>query len=112
MPVKSTEETGPAQVPGGRLPLALDVLELGNAKRRRFIGKLPFSFTAIDPSERQDIGMYYWRRRALDMLENQVRGAALSGAKPLPIPGKPERLETGNLKRFLWTGIVAEGKRA
>jgi type III restriction enzyme len=61
-------------------------------------------------SERADIGMYYWSRRALDILETAVRGAP-SGTTTVPIPGEPEQLESGRVRPFRWTGIVAKGRK-
>ncbi|MFN3653406.1 MAG: DEAD/DEAH box helicase family protein [Armatimonadota bacterium] len=66
---------------------------------------------AAPPMDPRDIGMYYWRRRALDILENAVRQTGLPGTESIPVPGDPEYLDTSRLKRFQWTGIRAEGKR-
>jgi hypothetical protein len=62
-------------------------------------------------SDPRDIGIYYWRRQALDVLENAVRGAGPAGVEPVPILGNPDWLDSANLRRFQWTGILAEGKR-
>ena len=62
-------------------------------------------------SEIRDIGIYYWRRQALDALETAIRGAGVSGVEAVPILGSPEWLDTADLRRFQWTGIVADGKR-
>jgi hypothetical protein len=62
-------------------------------------------------SDLRDIGIYYWRRRALDVLENAVRGAGPAGVEPVPILGIPNWLDSANLRRFQWTGVLAEGKR-
>lgn len=62
-------------------------------------------------SDVRDVAIYYWRRQALDVLENAVRGAGVSGVEPVPILGNPEWLDSANLRRFQWTGIVADGKR-
>lgn len=61
-------------------------------------------------SEKQDIGMYYWTRRALDILETAAQGAP-SGIKTLPIFGSPGWLESGGVKKFSWTGITSKGKK-
>ena len=61
--------------------------------------------------DKRDIGIYYWRRQALDVLETAVRGAGAAGVKPVPILADPEHLESARLRRFHWTGIVTEGKR-
>jgi hypothetical protein len=62
-------------------------------------------------SDLRDVGIYFWRRQALDVLENAIRGTGLAGVKPVPILGNPEWLDTGNLRKFQWTGVIAEGKR-
>ncbi|GJQ30467.1 MAG: hypothetical protein HBSAPP03_23510 [Phycisphaerae bacterium] len=62
-------------------------------------------------ADARDIGMYYWRRQALDVLETAIRGAGVAGVSPVPILGNPEWLDTTLLRRFQWTGIVAEGRR-
>jgi type III restriction enzyme len=62
-------------------------------------------------SDLRDVGIYYWRRQALDIVENAVRGADASGVKPVPILGNPDWLDSLNLRRFQWTGILADGKR-
>lgn len=62
-------------------------------------------------SDLRDVGIYYWRRQSLDILENAVRGVGVGGVEPVPILGNPEWLDTGAFRRFQWTGILAEGKR-
>jgi type III restriction enzyme len=62
-------------------------------------------------SDIRDIGIYFWRRQALDVLDTAIRGAAAAGSVPVPILGSPEWLDSRLLRRFQWTGIVAEGKR-
>jgi SOS-response transcriptional repressor LexA len=66
-------------------------------------------------SEIEDVGIYYWRRQVLDLLETAIRGAGrgagLAGVQPVPILGQPEWLDSAHLRRFQWTGVVAEGKR-
>jgi hypothetical protein len=64
-----------------------------------------------EKSDPRDIGIYFWRQQALDVLENAVRGASDAGVKAVPILGKPEWLDSGEIRRFQWTGIIAEGKR-
>jgi type III restriction enzyme len=61
-------------------------------------------------SEEADIGMYYWSRRAMDVLETAVRGAP-SGTTTLPIFGDPDVLESGRIRSFRWTGVTAKGKK-
>jgi SOS-response transcriptional repressor LexA len=62
-------------------------------------------------SDIRDVGIYYWRRQALDALDNEIRGAGAAGVEAVPILGSPEWLDSANLRRFQWTGIVADGKR-
>lgn len=62
-------------------------------------------------SDLRDVGIYYWRRQALDALDTAIRGAGSAGVEAVPILGSPERLDTANMRRFQWTGIVAEGRR-
>ena len=62
-------------------------------------------------SDPRDVGIYYWRRQALDALDTAIRGAGASGVEAVPILGSPEWLDTAHLRRFQWTGIVANGKR-
>lgn len=62
-------------------------------------------------SDLRDVGIYYWRRQALDALDTAIRGAGASGVEAIPILGSPEWLDTTNLRRFPWSGILAEGKR-
>ena len=64
-----------------------------------------------EKSDPRDIGIYLWRQQALDVLEKAVRGASDVGVKAVPILGKPEWLDSGEMRRFQWTGIVADGKR-
>jgi hypothetical protein len=45
------------------------------------------------------------------VLENTVRGAAGAGVEPVPILGNPDWLDSATLRRFQWTGVLAEGKR-
>jgi type III restriction enzyme len=64
-----------------------------------------------DSSDVRDIGIYFWRRQALDVLENAIRSAGSAGVTPVPILGSPEWLDSRYLRRFQWTGIDGEGKR-
>lgn len=59
----------------------------------------------------RDVGIYFWRRQALDALDTAIRGAGTGSIATVPILGSPEMLNTANLRRFQWTGIVADGKR-
>lgn len=63
-------------------------------------------------SDPRDVGIYYWRRQALDALDTAIRGAGASGVEAVPILGSPEWLDTAHLRRFQWTGIVADGRRS
>jgi len=65
---------------------------------------------AIPDSEKRDIGIYYWSRQALNILETAIREAPV-GTSAIPILGKPETIDTEALRRFQWTGIQAEGKK-
>ena len=62
-------------------------------------------------SDLRDVGIYFWRRQALDALDTAIRGAGSAGVEAVPILGSPEWLDSAHLRRFQWTGIVAEGKR-
>jgi SOS-response transcriptional repressor LexA len=62
-------------------------------------------------SDARDVGIYYWRRQALDALDTAIRGAGAAGVEAVPILGSPEWLDSANLRRFQWTGLVADGKR-
>ncbi len=62
-------------------------------------------------SDVRDVGIYYWRRQALDALDTAIRGAGTVDVEAVPILGSPEWLDSANLRRFQWTGVVAEGKR-
>ena len=62
--------------------------------------------------DKRDIGIYNWRLQARDLLENAIRGASGGGTQPVPILAAPEWLDSGPMKRFQWTGILADGKKA
>jgi hypothetical protein len=62
-------------------------------------------------SDERDIGIYFWRQQARDILETAIRGSGAAGITAVPILGSPEWLDSGHLRRFQWTGISAEGKR-
>ena len=62
-------------------------------------------------SDPRDVGIYHWRRQALDALDTAIRGAGAAGVEAVPILGSPGWLDSANLRRFQWTGIVAEGRR-
>jgi type III restriction enzyme len=79
---------------------------------RRYIDKrvIPLEAGGMK-SDLRDVGIYYWRRQAIDTLDTSIRGAGVSGVKAVPILSSPEWLDTAFLRRFQWTGIVADGKR-
>lgn len=62
-------------------------------------------------SDPRDVGIYYWRRQALDALDTAIRGAGTAGVEAVPILGTPEWLDSANLRRFQWSGVLADGKR-
>jgi len=62
--------------------------------------------------DQRDIGIYNWRSQARDLLENAIRGASGSGTGTVPILATPEWLDSALLRRFQWTGILADGKKA
>jgi SOS-response transcriptional repressor LexA len=66
---------------------------------------------AKDESDIRDIGIYYWRQQVLDRLETAIRNSGLSEVKPVPILGNPDYLDTANMRRFQWTGILTDGKK-
>lgn len=59
----------------------------------------------------RDVGIYRWRQQANDVLENAIRGASGSGTGTVPIHASPEWLDSGLIRRFQWTGIIADGKK-
>lgn len=65
---------------------------------------------AVGDSEKRDIGIYYWSRKALDVLETAIREAPV-GMISVPILGNPDYLDTETMRRFQWTGILADGKK-
>lgn len=75
---------------------------------RRYLEKRVRILGSADP---RDVGIYYWRRQVLDVLENAIRGVGPSQITTVPILGNPEWLDTAYLRRFQWTGLVADGKK-
>lgn len=61
-------------------------------------------------SDPRDIGIYYWTRRGLDVLETAIRQAPV-GTSTVPILSEPEYLDSNSYRRKTWTGIVADGKK-
>ena len=47
-------------------------------------------------SDKRDIGIYYWTRRALNILDNEIRSAGV-GTTTIPILGQPEYLDFTDL---------------
>lgn len=107
------EELFDATNPGSAADLGIgptfdELLDLS----RRFLDSRVCALEAgSQKSDLRDVGIYYWRRQALDVLENAVRGAGVSGVEPVPILGNPEWLDSSSLRRFQWTGVLADGKR-
>jgi type III restriction enzyme len=62
--------------------------------------------------DKRDIGIYNWRLQARDLLENAIRGASGGSTAPVPILANPEWLDSRLIRRFQWTGILADGKKA
>jgi len=62
-------------------------------------------------SDIRDIGIPCWRFQAQDILENAIRGAGVTGVAPIPILDSPEWLDSGELRRFQWTGILGDGRK-
>lgn len=107
------EELFEATNPGSAADLGIgptfdELLEVAQRYLDRRVSPLTHDGVRADA---RDIGMYYWRRQALDVLETAIRGAGVAGVSPVPILGNPEWLDTGLLRRFQWTGIVADGRR-
>ena len=70
----------------------------------------------LDEADPRDAGIYFWRQRVVNVLRLAIEHAsALSGepgSKPLPISGTPSVFDTAALRRFQWTGIVADGRKS
>jgi hypothetical protein len=62
-------------------------------------------------SDLRDVGIYFWRRQALDALDTAIRSAGAAGIEAIPILGSPQWLGTADLRGFQWTGLIADGKR-
>lgn len=62
-------------------------------------------------SLRQDVGIYFWRKQALNVLHTAVQDAPFD-TETIPIPGDPPALRTRDVPEFKWAGIAAEGKKA
>lgn len=68
--------------------------------------------TVPQNGDTRDIGIYNWRLQARDILENAIRGTSGAGTQAVPILATPEWLDSKMVKRFQWTGIVADGKKS
>lgn len=86
--------------------------ELLNVSRRYLDSRVVTMEVGGVTSDYRDVGIYYWRRQALDALDTAIRGAGSAGVEAVPILGSPEWLDTAHLRRFQWSGIVADGKRS
>lgn len=75
---------------------------------RRYVA---LKVVAVGEALRQDLGMVFWRHQALNILENAVRNASNIGTRPVPIPSDPEILDSRQLRKFHWTGLLAAGER-
>jgi type III restriction enzyme len=103
------QETNPGSA--GELSIGPTFDELLDVTRRFLDSRVrPMKVDGLE-SDVRDVGIYYWRRQALDALDTAIRGAGAVGVEAVPILGNPEWLDSANLRRFQWTGIVAEGKR-
>jgi len=69
------------------------------------------NLSARKPSDQRDIGIWYWRKKVLDILETGIKGAAGNGVRGIPILGSPDWLDTALLRHFQWTGITYKGKK-
>jgi type III restriction enzyme len=107
------EELHQATNPGSAVDLGIGPTfdELLDVSRQYLDARVEPLEVAGLKADKRDVGIYYWRRQALDVLENALRGAGAAGIEAVPILASPEWLDTAGLKRFQWTGIVADGKR-
>ena len=85
--------------------------ELLEVVQRYLQTRVTLQEVSSEKSDPRDVGIYFWRQQAFDVLENAIRGATDVGVKAIPILGKPEWLDSGEMRRFQWTGIIADGKR-
>jgi SOS-response transcriptional repressor LexA len=107
------EELFEATNPGSAADLGIGPTfdELLDLSRRFLASRVRALEADRQKSDLRDVGIYYWRRQALDILENAVRGAGSAGVEPVPILGQPEWLDSATSRRFQWTGVLADGKR-
>jgi type III restriction enzyme len=103
------QETNPGSA--GELGIGPTFDELLDVSRRYLDSRVvPLGAGGLK-SDARDVGIYYWRRQALDALDTAIRGAGAAGVEAVPILGNPEWLDSVNLRRFQWTGLLAEGRR-
>lgn len=107
------EELFEATNPGSAADLGIGPTfdELLDLSRRFLSSRVRALDVDGERSDPRDVGIYYWRRQALDVLENAIRGAGIAGVEPVPILGNPDWLDSTTLRRFQWTGVLADGKR-
>jgi type III restriction enzyme len=65
---------------------------------------------AVGSALKQDIGVYYWRERAYNILETAIREAP-TDMTTVPLFGEPCYLSTGAVPEFKWPAIAAKGKK-
>jgi len=106
------EELHEATNPGSAVDLGIGPTfdELLEVTRRYLSYRVETMETGNQRSDVRDIGIYRWRREAMDVLETALRGLGIAGVEDVPILGSPEWLDTEKLRRFQWSGIVADGK--
>jgi type III restriction enzyme len=59
---------------------------------------------------KQDIGIYYWRERVFEILENAIRETP-TDMQTVPLFGDPRYFETASVPDFKWPGIAADGRK-
>jgi type III restriction enzyme len=102
------QETNPGSA--GDLGIGPTFDELVDVSRRYLDSRIVALEADGLKSDVRDVGIYYWRRQALDALDTAIRGAGAAGVAAVPILGSPEWFDSASLRRFQWTGIVADGK--
>ena len=107
------EELFEATNPGSAADLGIGPSfdELLEVTRRYLEGRVkPTNVDGLS-ADLRDIGIYYWRRQAIDVLETALRNAGTAGVAAVPILSSPQWLDSERLRRFQWTGLVASGRR-
>ena len=66
--------------------------------------------SSVGKSLKLDVGMYYWRQQAYDILRTAAQDAP-TDMVTVPILGEPERLTTTNTPDFKWPGDVTDGRK-